>query len=85
MGKISKFFKGLFKKLYRAVYNLFHNPVDTLGLYEDDLICVCLECGEEVIDMWVGDEGWTVCTGCNSIEGETKYISVKDYDLKYYN
>jgi hypothetical protein len=35
-------------------------------------VAVCCECGEITRQVTSGDEGWTYCDGCGTIEGSTK-------------
>ncbi len=45
---------------------------------EPEEIQVCLDCGEEAVNM--GEDGISVCEGCGICEGRTKYITVEEYE-----
>jgi len=42
-----------------------------------DTIIVCCECGEEIVE---NGQGLNSCTGCRQIEGETKEITIEEYE-----
>ncbi len=48
----------------------------------DDLIRVCMHCGCEVVERTIGTEGWSVCTGCETIEGDTEEITLEEYESR---
>lgn len=42
---------------------------------------LCAECGSvEVGEMRHGDEGWTVCQSCRSIESGYRYVNLREYN-----
>ncbi len=48
---------------------------DVVGDEVED-IATCGECGSlDIGEVQAGDEGWTVCQGCQTIEGGYKYIT----------
>ena len=49
---------------------------------EEETIEVCIWCGEPTEEKHLGTEGWTVCPGCGTVEGDTKEISLKEYESK---
>ena len=57
--------------------------IDDLIDEDENSICVCVHCLEEVHEQgFGGNDGVTVCSGCREIEGETKYISEWEYENK---
>jgi len=42
----------------------------TIKRFEE--VTVCRECGEVTKEVFSGDEGWTICEGCGTVEGHTK-------------
>jgi hypothetical protein len=47
-----------------------------------ECIATCAQCGDEdVSEVTCGDEGWTVCRACRSIEGGRIYISKRQARL----
>lgn len=48
-------------------------------------IQICLECnsGGEIRGVWAGDEGWSICTECETIEPRTEYITLEEYEAKF--
>ena len=44
------------------------------------MITVCADCGEPTEEKWSGDEGWTVCSGCGNVEGDTIEITLTEYE-----
>lgn len=56
-----------------------------LVLYIDDWTAevyeVCAECGSsEIGEQGYGDEGWTVCPDCHTIEGGYTYVNKRHYE-----
>lgn len=43
-------------------------------------ITVCAYCYEEIQRKNYGDEYWHFCEGCNQIEGDTKTMTVQEYE-----
>lgn len=42
---------------------------------------VCAECGSgEIGEVSSGDEGWTVCQSCQSVEQGYRYVNLKEYE-----
>ena len=42
---------------------------------------LCGECGSASIgSVSSGDEGWTVCDSCRSIEGKIEYVNYREYE-----
>ncbi len=46
----------------------------------EETITVCKSCGEATEEKSIGDEGWTVCPGCKTIEGDTEEITLEEYE-----
>ena len=34
---------------------------------------ICNHCGGEVVEKFIGDEGWSVCLDCEAVEGGDHY------------
>lgn len=48
-----------------------------------ELVPICAHCGSEDIgEVGYGDEGWTVCQDCQTVEGGYKYITVEEYEKR---
>ena len=47
---------------------------------EEETIEICVWCSEPVNEVFAGTEGWTVCTGCGAVEGDTKEITLEEYN-----
>jgi hypothetical protein len=46
-----------------------------------ELVTVCGECWSgEIGEVSAGDEGWTVCRNCQTIEGPTEEITMEEYE-----
>ena len=44
--------------------------------YEED-VRVCAECGSDNIgEHFAGDEGWTICEDCRTVEGDDDYVDL---------
>ena len=44
--------------------------------YEED-VRMCGECGSfDIEEKFVGDEGWSICGGCEVVEGSEEYVVV---------
>lgn len=42
---------------------------------------ICGQCGSgEVGEVGSGDEGWTVCQSCRSVEGGYEYVNLRKYE-----
>lgn len=51
---------------------------------KDEVFPVCAECGSpDIGEVSAGDEGWTVCQSCQTIEGGYQYISADEYENVY--
>jgi hypothetical protein len=47
-----------------------------------ECIPTCAQCGSfEAKEVAAGDEGWTVCPDCRSVEGGYKYITTRQAGL----
>lgn len=50
----------------------------------DNTIDCCAECGSpEVGEVGCGDEGWTVCPDCQTVEGKTYGMNPFEYERKF--
>jgi hypothetical protein len=45
-------------------------------------ISVCLDCGGETQEQFCGDEGWTVCQDCGTVEGDTEEMTIEEWENK---
>lgn len=45
-------------------------------------ITVCAECGEATETKSAGDEFWTWCEGCQTVEGRTEEITMEEYEQR---
>ena len=44
--------------------------------YEED-VPTCADCGSyDIREQFMGDEGWTICDDCGSVEGGYNYVYV---------
>ena len=52
---------------------------------EEEMIRICKHCGEATGELfdYANCEGWTVCTGCGMIEGETYEVSRDEYENNF--
>lgn len=51
------------------------NPKSILDLFEiESYEGICAECSGQTHQKRAGDEGWTYCEGCQSVEGKTYEI-----------
>ncbi len=67
-----------------------HNPEEILNLFneneKEEYDGLCCECYGQTYQKSAGDEGWTVCDMCCSIEGDTfeaDVITVLDQKIAY--
>lgn len=53
-------------------------------LSDEPTVQVCLECDgtEEVKNVSAGDESWSVCHSCRSVEGRTEHITESEYEKR---
>jgi hypothetical protein len=64
---------------------VWHLVFGRLSVYFEDMnvecIPTCAECGStEIGEVSCGDEGWTVCRDCQSVEQGYNYISIRDFE-----
>lgn len=76
-----------FKIHNRAHIGVWHLVWGKLSIYVENATLpvypTCGECGStEIGEVSCGDEGWTVCPDCGTIEGEYIYLSSREIDLK---
>lgn len=45
-------------------------------------VTVCCDCGEATTGLSAGDESWTYCEGCQSIEPRTEEITTEEYERR---
>ncbi len=43
-------------------------------------VLVCAHCSELIEIKSAGDESWNYCEGCHQIEGDTEYITTREYE-----
>jgi len=76
--------EGLLK--FRGAYgNGIHWVWGRLSLSIEDLQAevypVCAECSSpDAREISYGDEGWTVCPSCQSVEQGYRYVSLREYE-----
>jgi hypothetical protein len=50
---------------------------------KQDYVRFCLECGEgEVQEISLGDEGWSFCDNCQTVEGDSEEITVEEWEAR---
>jgi hypothetical protein len=51
---------------------------------DPQMIRVCLECdgNEEIQTLNAGDEWWSFCDACQSVEGKTEEITEEEWELR---
>lgn len=69
-------------KLMPVRVNLLDGTVIEIFKYEEpeDTIRVCNYCEGEVNEVFAGDEGLSVCSGCGAVEGGDTEITVSEYE-----
>lgn len=56
------------------------HAAEECGRY-DEVVPICAEClSEKIGEVSSGDEGWTVCSDCGSVEQGYKYIHESEVD-----
>jgi hypothetical protein len=74
-------------KVFRTESGGRHVAWGRLSLCVDDgtaeCVPTCAECGsDEIGEVSAGDEGWTVCQSCRSIEQGYTYISIREVESR---
>lgn len=47
---------------------------------EDEIVRVCADCHSEIVEVYSGDEGWSVCNGCQNVEQEIEEWSLERFE-----
>jgi len=74
----------VFKDRSEGYFHLVWGRISIL-IENGELECIptCAECGsEEIGEISSGDEGWTVCLSCRSVEQGYTYISRRAFDRR---
>lgn len=63
---------------YHLVFGRFSAIIDNWTL---EVHRICAECGSsDIREYYAGDEGWTICASCRSVEQGYEYVNLRKYE-----